>query len=173
MGENLKKHSSQAAFLPQKHNRKVWLFCPCAKTFHFFHRVFHCFCEKEAQFPTWFSTFSTGFSTIKPCARYTTGNANAHFLEGSGGKDGHFAFYKKESRRFFFYFYSLLRLTFFLLSNLEFQRRKFSTFHALLFFRVENSKKPGFSTQPPNVPFLLIKKLKTVEDCISSTVMLL
>ena len=48
-------------------------------------------------------------------------------LEICGQKCGQSAFYKKESRRFFFCFYSLLRLTGLLFSNLESSPGQFST----------------------------------------------
>jgi len=38
---------------------------------HFFHGVFHGICEKEGQFPTVFSTFSTEFSTGAETDFYT------------------------------------------------------------------------------------------------------
>jgi len=38
---------------------------------HLFHGVFHRICEKEGQFPTVFSTFSTEFSTGTETDFYT------------------------------------------------------------------------------------------------------
>lgn len=51
----------------------------------------------------------------------------AAFWKFVGKKCGQSAFYKKESRRFFFCFYSLLRLTGLLFSNLESYPGQFST----------------------------------------------
>ena len=52
-----------------------------------------------------FSTFSTMFSTAKEDRPYTRRNPGGIFLESFGQKCRHSAFYKKESRSFFFAFY--------------------------------------------------------------------
>ncbi len=74
-----------------------------------------------------FSTFSTGFSTIKKCKPYTRRNPACSFLESFGQKCGHSAFYKKESRSIFFVFYKAPLPGGFVFSNLESTGRKFST----------------------------------------------
>ena len=93
-----------------------------------------------------FSTFSTGFSTTKGHQPYTHRNSGRSFLVSFGQKCGHSAFYKKESRRFFFCFYSLLRLTGLLFSNLEFCPEQFSTNRRGEKPGVENGHKQRFST---------------------------
>ena len=145
-GKTLTRYSKMQQFRHLFHNQKEWVFSIPERTFHFFHRVFHRFCEKEAQFPTRFSTFSTGFSTRELCFAYTRRNAARRFVPVSGKKSGHFAFYKKESRRFFFSFYSSLRLTLVLLSNLEKTGVKFSTLHCRRFFVWKKRGKLRFST---------------------------
>ena len=74
-----------------------------------------------------FSTFSTGFSTIKMCKPYTRRNPGRSFLVSFGQKCGHSAFYKKESRRIFFVFYSPPSRAGLGFSYLEWSGRKFST----------------------------------------------
>ena len=66
-----------------------------------------------------FSTFSTGFSTIKIALPYTRRNGTAVFMVTFGQKSQHSAFYKKESRRFFFVFYKGAWHALFVFSNLE------------------------------------------------------
>ena len=66
-----------------------------------------------------FSTFSTGFSTIKTCKPYTRRNPGGSFLESFGQKCGHSAFYKKESRSIFFVFYKAFPPERSAFSNLE------------------------------------------------------
>ena len=66
-----------------------------------------------------FSTFSTGFSTIKMCKPYTRRNPGRSFLVSFGQKCGHSAFYKKESRRIFFDFYRPFPQGSMIFSNLE------------------------------------------------------
>ena len=93
-----------------------------------------------------FSTFSTEFSTSSGRKHYTSRNGYRRILEVSGLKCGHSAFYKKESRRFFFCFYSLLRLTGLLFSNLESYPGQFSTNLQGEKPGVENGHKLWFST---------------------------
>ena len=93
-----------------------------------------------------FSTFSTEFSTSGGGKHYTSRNGCRRILEISGLKCGHSAFYKKESRRFFFCFYSLLRLTGLLFSNLESYPGQFSTNRPGEKPGVENGHKRWFST---------------------------
>ena len=128
------------------HNQKEYQNSIPERTFHFFHRVFHRFCEKEAQFPTRFSTFSTRFSTRKPRSAYTRRNAARRFVPVSGKKSGHFAFYKKESRSFFFSFYSSHPQPFFVLSRLEKSSPEFSTSRKGSFFVWKKRGKLQFST---------------------------
>ena len=66
-----------------------------------------------------FSTFSTGFSTIKRDQPYTHRNSGSRFLESFGQKCRHSAFYKKESRRIFFAFYKPFLSGDLFFSNLE------------------------------------------------------
>ena len=66
-----------------------------------------------------FSTFSTGFSTIKRDQPYTHRNSGSRFLESFGLKCRHSAFYKKESRRIFFAFYKPFLSGDLFFSNLE------------------------------------------------------
>ena len=93
-----------------------------------------------------FSTFSTEFSTSSGGKHYTSRNGCRRILEVSGLKCGHSAFYKKESRSFFFCFYSLLRLTGLLFSNLESCPGQFSTNRPGEKPGVENGHKLWFST---------------------------
>ena len=74
-----------------------------------------------------FSTFSTGFSTIKRNQPYTHRNSGSRFLESFGRKCRHSAFYKKESRRIFFAFYKPFPSGDLFFSNLEWLAPKFST----------------------------------------------
>ena len=74
-----------------------------------------------------FSTFSTGFSTIKRDQPYTHRNSGSRFLESFGQKCRHSAFYKKESRRIFFAFYKPFLSGDLFFSNLEWLAPKFST----------------------------------------------
>ena len=74
-----------------------------------------------------FSTFSTGFSTIKRDQPYTHRNSGSRFLESFGQKCRHSAFYKKESRRIFFAFYKPFPSGDLFFSNLEWLAPKFST----------------------------------------------
>ena len=74
-----------------------------------------------------FSTFSTGFSTIKRNQPYTHRNSGSRFLESFGRKCRHSAFYKKESRRIFFAFYKPFLSGNLFFSNLEWLAPKFST----------------------------------------------
>ena len=64
----------------------------------------------------------------------------------SGKKSGHFAFYIKESRRIFFSFYSLFRLTIRPLSRLEKRSSEFSTERERRFFVWKKRGKLRFST---------------------------
>ena len=93
-----------------------------------------------------FSTFSTEFSTSGGGKHYTSRNGCRRILEVSGLKCGHSAFYKKESRSFFFCFYSSLRLTGLLFSNLESYPGQFSTYRPGEKPGVENGHKLWFST---------------------------
>ena len=93
-----------------------------------------------------FSTFSTEFSTPSGGKSYTSRNGCRRILEICGLKCGHSAFYKKESRRFFFCFYSLLRLTGLLFSKLESHPGQFSTNRRGEKTGVENGHKRWFST---------------------------
>ena len=93
-----------------------------------------------------FSTFSTEFSTPSGGKSYTSRNGCRRILEICGLKCGQSAFYKKESRRFFFCFYSLLWLTGLLFSNLESYPGQFSTNRRGEKPGVENGHKRWFST---------------------------
>ena len=93
-----------------------------------------------------FSTFSTGFSTIRSRNGYTSRNPACCFLVSSGQKCGHSAFHKKESRRFFFAFYKAVPGGNLFFSNLEFSMPQFSTTSQGENAGVENRQKPWFST---------------------------
>ena len=93
-----------------------------------------------------FSTFSTGFSTTKGHQPYTHRNSGRSFLVSFGQKCGHSAFYKKESRRIFFSFYSSFRLTIRSLSRLEKRSPEFSTERERRFFVWKKRGKLRFST---------------------------
>ena len=103
---------------------------------------------KCMEFPVWneLFTFSTGFSTWKSGFAYTSRNAARRFMPVSGKKSGHFAFYIKESRRIFFSFYSLFRLTIRSLSRLEKRSPEFSTERERRFFVWKKRGKLRFST---------------------------
>ena len=100
----------------------------------------------QANIPTRFSTFSTGFSTWKSGFAYTSRNAARRFMPVSGKKSGHFAFYIKESRRIFFSFYSSFRLTIRSLSRSEKRSPEFSTERERRFFVWKKRGKLRFST---------------------------
>ena len=93
-----------------------------------------------------FSTFSTGFSTIKLCKPYTRRNSGHSFLVSFGQKCGHSAFYKKESRRIFFSFYRSFPQGGMIFSNLESCPGQFSTNRRGEKTGVENGHKRWFST---------------------------
>ena len=110
-----------------------------------------------------FSTFSTGFSTIKRNQPYTHRNSGSRFLESFEQKCRHSAFYKKESRRIFFAFYKPFLSGDLFFSNLEWNGPKFSTpgrcrfsvwkrwgklQFSTLFFPAEPSQSPA-ATAPP------------------------
>ncbi len=69
------------------------------------------FVKKKRSFQRCFPPFPHSFPHPVEESPYTSRNGRRRILEVSGLKCGHSAFYKKESRRFFFCFYSLLRLT--------------------------------------------------------------
>ena len=93
-----------------------------------------------------FSTFSTGFSTMKRCKPYTHRNPSRKLLETFGQKCGHSAFYKKESRSIFFVFYKAPPQGRFGFSNLESNGRKFSTPGPARFYVWKRRGKLEFST---------------------------
>lgn len=80
-----------------------------------------------------FSTFSTGFSTIKRDQPYTHRNSGSRFLESFGQKCRHSAFYKKESRRIFFAFYKPFLSGDLFFSNLEWLAPSFQHWAAAVF----------------------------------------
>ena len=93
-----------------------------------------------------FSTFSTGFSTIKRDQPYTHRNSGSRFLESFGQKCRHSAFYKKESRRIFFAFYKPFLSGDLFFSNLEWLAPKFSTLGRCRFSVWKRRGKLQFST---------------------------
>ena len=112
-------------------------------------RAAACFTTKKSikiPFRRELFTFSTGFSTRKPRSAYTRRNAARRFVPVSGKKSGHFAFYKKESRSFFFSFYSSHPQPFFVLSRLEKSSPEFSTSRKGSFFVWKKRGKLQFST---------------------------
>ena len=96
-----------------------------------------------------FSTFSTGFSTIKRDQPYTHRNSGSRFLESFGQKCRHSAFYKKESRRIFFAFYKPFLSGDLFFSNLEWLAPKFSTLGRCRFSVWKRRGKLQFSTPGP------------------------
>lgn len=106
-----------------------------------------------------FSTFSTMFSTVKRCKPYTRRNPGLRVLVAFGPKRGRLAFYKKESRSFFFAFCSFGPPALRFFSNLECCGPKFSTPAVSAALPVE---KPGKSrvfhtsaTRQKNAPYLV------------------
>jgi len=77
---------------------------PLESSFNFFHRVFHWICEKEAGFPTVFSTFSTEFSTVLEAFRYTCCILPGGCWKLLGRNGGIFSFFQKkvEGKNLFF-----------------------------------------------------------------------
>jgi len=77
---------------------------PLESSFNFFHRVFHWICEKEAGFPTVFSTFSTEFSTVLEAFRYTCCILPGGCWKLLGRNRGIFSFFQKkvEGKNLFF-----------------------------------------------------------------------
>ena len=65
-------------------------------SFNFFHWVFHWICEKEAGFPTAFSTFSTEFSTVLEAFRYTCCILPGGCWKLLGRNGGIFSFFQKK-----------------------------------------------------------------------------
>ena len=65
-------------------------------SFNFFHWVFHRFCEKEAGFPTVFSTFSTEFSTKNRASGYTRCIQEREMREKLGRKGVEAPFFQKK-----------------------------------------------------------------------------
>ena len=65
-------------------------------SFNFFHRVFHWICEKEAGFPTVFSTFSTEFSTENRASGYTRCIQEREMREKLGRKGVEAPFFQKK-----------------------------------------------------------------------------
>ena len=91
-----------------------------------------------------FSTFSTGFSTIKRDQSYTHRNSGSRFLESFGRKCRHSTFYKKESRRIFFAFYKPFPSGDLFFSNLEWLAASFQHRAAAVFPCGKSGEKCSF-----------------------------
>ena len=116
-------------------------------SFNFFHWVFHWICEKEAGFPTVFSTFSTEFSTVLEAFRYTCCILPGGCWKLLGRNGGIFSFFQKKVEPFSFLFSSSLPSCKVLSPRWNAGHTSFPHRMGRNFFVLKTVGKPDFSTE--------------------------